>query len=141
MGINRVKAYHYLEFLQAVFFLHLVPKYTENIDRAVAGGKKIYFSDNGLLNIIGKTSEGQRFENAVANQLIHYGKLNYFNKRGKTEIDFILNDQTAIEVKLTGTTVDLLKLEKNSSEINIPTSYIVSKKFIPNERFLSPVFI
>ena len=39
LGINRVKNYNYLEFLEGTFFLRLIPKFTHNIDRSVAGGK------------------------------------------------------------------------------------------------------
>ncbi len=97
LGINRVKVYNYLELLQGVFFIKLVPKFSGSIDRSVAGGKKVYFEDTGLLNIIGKVNAGQLFENAAANQLGHYGDLSFFNKRGESEIDFILNKEMALK--------------------------------------------
>jgi predicted AAA+ superfamily ATPase len=50
LGINRVKIYNYLEFLEGVFFLQLIPKFSKSIDRSIAGGKKVYFSDTGILN-------------------------------------------------------------------------------------------
>jgi len=141
LGINRVKAYHYLEFLQGVFLLNLVPKYSKSIDRSVAGGKKVYFSDTGLLNVIGKTTEGQLFENAVANQLLNFGPLAYYNKRNTTEIDFILDQQIGFEVKQTGTPGDFIKLEKNAKELGLEKYYLVSRKHIDIKGFLSPVFI
>ncbi|MDP2365714.1 MAG: ATP-binding protein, partial [Ignavibacteria bacterium] len=64
LGVNRVKIYNYLELLQGVFFIKLIPKYSKSIDRTVAGGRKVYFSDTGLLNTIGKVNDGQLFENA-----------------------------------------------------------------------------
>jgi uncharacterized protein len=141
LGINRVKMYNYLEFLQGIFFIHLIPKYTKSIDRSVAGGKKVCFSDTGLLNIIGRTTEGQLFENAIANQLLHYGALSYFNKRNTCEIDFILNLETAIEVKKTGTLNDFKKLEKNARDIGIEKYYLVSRKYLDIKGFLSPMMI
>jgi predicted AAA+ superfamily ATPase len=140
LGINRVKAYSYLDFLQGTFFLHLVPKFSKSIDRSVAGGKKVYFADTGLLNVIGKLSEGQIFENAVAGQLSEYGNLTYFNQRNTREIDFILGD-AAFEVKLTGTPSDLQKLKKLATDLHIPESYVISRKYIETKGFLSPVFI
>jgi len=140
MGINRVKMYNYLEFLQGVFFLTLIPKYSRSIDRSVAGGKKVYFADNGLLNIIGKITEGQLFENAVAGQLAEFGNLSYYNQRNTREIDFILGE-TAFEVKLTGTLSDRQKLNKLAEELNFPDSFVISRKFNEAEGFLSPVFI
>jgi predicted AAA+ superfamily ATPase len=141
LGIHRVKAYHYLEFLQGVFFIHLIPKFTKSIDRSVAGGKKIYFSDTGLLNIIGKTNEGQLFENAVANQLLHHGSLAFYNKRNTAEIDFILDQQIAFEVKQTGTPGDITRLEKNSKELDLKQYFLVSRKYLDMKGFLSPVII
>lgn len=141
LGINRVKAYQYVNFLQGVFFIHLVSKYSKSTDRSVAGGKKVYFSDTGLLNIIGKVNEGQLFENAVANQLLNYGPLSFYNKRNSTEIDFILDQQIAIEVKKTGTPSDFSKLQANAKQLGITKSYLVSGKYIDLDGFISPVWI
>lgn len=141
LGINRVKAYQFIDFLQGVFFIHLVPKYSKSNDRSVAGGKKVYFSDTGLLNIIEKVNEGQLFENAVANQLMHYGSLSFYTKRNSTEIDFILDQQMAVEVKKTGTPADIAKLKDNARQLGITTSYLVSGKYLDMDGFISPVGI
>lgn len=141
LGINRVKIYNYLELLQGVFFIKLIPKFSKSIDRTVAGGRKIYFSDTGLLNIIGKVNDGQLFENAVANQLSFYGDLFYYNKRSISEIDFILNKEISFEVKLKSTVNDLKNLEKNTSELGLTEYYLVSKSFSETERTIFPMFI
>lgn len=138
LGINRVKVYNFLELLQGLYFIKLIPKYSKSIDRTVAGGRKVYFTDTGILNYVGKVNEGQLFENAVANQLANYGELTYFNKRNKTEIDFILNDKFALEVKLTVTTNDLNKLERNSKEIEIDKFLLVSKNFVDVQKVIYP---
>ena len=61
LGINRVKVYNYMEFLQGIFFLKLVSKHSKSIDKSVAAGKKVYFSDTGILNLVAKVTEGQLF--------------------------------------------------------------------------------
>lgn len=127
MGINRVKIYSYLEFLEGTFFLRLLPKHTSSIDRSVAGGKKVYFCDTGLLNLAAKVTEGQLFEVAVANQLNQYGQLSFYNKRNTAEIDFILNGASAFEVKQTATATDARKLEKISETLRIKNRYLISK--------------
>ena len=127
LKINRVKLYNYLELLQGVFFLDLIPKYSKSIDRSVAGGKKVYFADTGLINIIGKINDGQLFENAVANQLKEYGAVSYFNRRNKAEIDFILNKEIAFEVKLNGIEKAILKLEKETEKLGLKEFYLISK--------------
>lgn len=141
LGINRVKIYGYLELLQGVFFIKLIPKFSKSIDRTVAGGKKVYFADTGLLNIIGKVNDGQLFENAVANQLSYYGELFYYNKRSISEIDFILNKEIAFEVKLKSSESDLRKLEKNSTELGLKQYHLISKNFSETERTVFPMFV
>jgi len=141
LGINRVKVYDYLEFLQGVFLLKLIPKYSESIDRSVAGGKKVYFSDNGLLNTIGRINEGQIFENSIANQLLNYGELSFYNQRNTSEIDFILNKEIAFEVKLKAVERDLNKLQNICDRINIKKKYLISLNYTDTKETIFPMFI
>lgn len=140
-GINRVKLYDYLEFLQGVFFIKLIPKFSASIDRSVAGGKKVYFADNGILNIIGRVNDGQLFENTVANQLSLYGELSFYNKRNTSEIDFILNKETAFEVKLKTGEKDLSRLQSICSRIGINKSYLISLNYSKTEKTIFPMFL
>lgn len=140
LGINRVKMYQYLEFLSGVFFLITTPRFG-SIDRAVAGGKKIYFPDTGLLNILGKVNEGQLFENAVALQLSAYGTVSFYNKQNKSEIDFILNNEHAFEVKLTAQPADIKKLQGLSQKLNINHFHVISRNYLADQDFLYPVSI
>jgi len=141
LGINRLKIYNYLEFLEGIFFLSLIPKHTANIDRSVAGGKKVYFSDTGILNLITKTSTGQLLETTVANQLMHYGKLVYYNLRNTAEIDFILNNNIALEVKQKAINQDLFKLEKLANKLQIQHHYIISNTPETKEKIIFPWFL
>lgn len=83
LGVSRVKIYSYLEFLEKTFMIRLLSKFSKGIDRSVAGGKKIYFSDTGILNIIGHVNDSQLLENAVVNQLALFGELSFCNKKIK----------------------------------------------------------
>lgn len=141
LGINRVKVYNYLEFLEGTFFLSLIPKFTRSIDRSVAGGKKVYFSDTGILNLICSTSQGQLIETTVANQLKHYGKIAYFNKRNTAEIDFILNDEIALEVKQKAIDADIKKLAKLAQNLDIQKYYIISNTPDSKEHIVFPWFL
>lgn len=138
LGINRVKAYSYLEFLEGTFFLKLLPKFTGSIDRSVAGGKKVFFADTGILNLAAKVSSGQLLEVAVANQLTHYGKLSFYNKRNTAEIDFILNNEIAFEVKQKASPADLVKLQKLASDLNIKQYYTISNTPVELEKVIYP---
>ncbi|EKD67636.1 MAG: hypothetical protein ACD_48C00296G0002 [uncultured bacterium] len=133
--------YRFLEFLQGTFFIRLLPRFTKSVDRAVAGGKKVYFTDNGLLNSIGQVNESQLFENAVVNQLSRYGTVSFYNRRNTAEIDAIVDNKTAFEVKLKGTLKDSSKLSTLSNELDIPSSYVISKSFQEVPGFLSPTVL
>lgn len=137
LGVQRAKVYQYLEFLQATFAIHLLPKFGHGVDRSVAAGKKVYFADTGLLLSLGQVNEAQLLENAVVNQLVHYGELSFYNQRNTAEIDVILNKKVAFEVKLTGTANDYQKLSLLAKKLKLPKYFIVSKKFMDNLGFLS----
>lgn len=141
LRLNRPKIYQYLEFLQGTFIIKLLPKYTKSIDRKIAGGKKIYFNDTGLLNIIGNVNDAQLFENAVVNQLSRYGNLSFYNKRNTAEIDAILDEKISFEIKLNGAVRDYSKLKKISSRLKIEKNYLISKNFIDKKGFISPVVL
>ncbi|KAF0236760.1 MAG: hypothetical protein FD181_2530 [Prolixibacteraceae bacterium] len=141
LGVNRVKIYNYLEFLEGVFFLQLIPKFSRSIDRSIAGGKKVYFADTGILNVIGKVNDGQLFENAVANQIKLYGNLSFYNQRNTAEIDFILNNETAFEVKLTATEKNLIRTKQLAEKIGIKQSFLISRNYCNLENTIFPMFI
>ncbi|MFA6096778.1 MAG: ATP-binding protein [Candidatus Paceibacterota bacterium] len=129
LGVNRVKIYEYLAFLQGTFFIKLIPKYSKSIDRTVAGGRRVYFSDTGILNSIGSVNEGQLFENAVINQLDRFGEIHFYRGKSGSEIDAILDKKIAFEIKTKGTKEYLRDLEKRSEGIGISNSYLVSRDY------------
>ncbi len=139
LGIDRPKLYNFLEFLKGTFLITLLPKFSNSIDRSVAGGRKVYFSDIGLLQTIGNINDGQLLENAVVNQLNFYGDLSFYNKRNTSEIDVILNKEIAFEVKLYGSERDYQKLEYLSKKLKIKKCYVLSKSFNTNNKIISPV--
>lgn len=141
LGINRPKIYQYLEFLQGTFIIRLLPRYAKGIDKSIAGGKKVYFSDTGLLQNIGNVNDSQLFENAVVNQLAQYGEVSFYNKRNTAEIDMILDKKIAFEIKLKGTEKDYGKLKRLSSELGFERKYVVSKNFVPGNGFISPTIL
>ena len=141
LGTHRVKIYQFFEFLQASFFIRLLPKFTHSIDRSVAGGRKIYFTDTGLLNTIGKVNEGQLFETAVGNQLAALGELSFYNRRNTAEIDFILDREIAFEVKLTTTPRDLEQLKKVCLQAGIEKYCLISLNHVTTENTLFPMYI
>jgi predicted AAA+ superfamily ATPase len=130
LGVNRVKIYDYLSFLQGTFFIKLIPKFSKSIDRSIAGGKRVYFSDTGILNSIGEVNEAQVFENAVVNQLGEYGKVSFYREKSGAEIDVILDKKIALEVKTRGTKEYLKDLRKRSESVGIEDYYLISKDYV-----------
>jgi predicted AAA+ superfamily ATPase len=131
-GINRHKVKDYILFLENTFFIRLVPPFVKNPDREIALQKKIYFTDSGILNISGKISSGALFENTVAHQLSLKGKLQYYAKKSGQEIDFILNENKAFEVKETPTQHDLKILKNRAGSINMKEYYLIGKTIPPS---------
>lgn len=139
LHIDRPKLYSFLEFLQGTFMITLLPKFSRSIDRSVAGGRKVYFSDTGLLVSIGRVNDGQLFENAVVNQLAAYGELSFYNKKNTAEIDFILNKEIAFEAKLSGTSRDVQKLQKLATSLGLNTYYVLSKAYSDQAQVVSAI--
>ncbi|MDP2918010.1 MAG: ATP-binding protein [bacterium] len=141
LSTTRATIYSYIAFLQSTYMIDLVPLYSKSIDREVAGAKKIYICDNGLLTQFSRVSSGALLENAVYLNIKQQNKVNYYQKRGGSEIDFILNGKIALEVKEKGSKADYLKLSRSASGINIKEKYIISKSLDPDKGFIPAIEI
>lgn len=109
-GLSRVTVENYMEFFEKTYVICRLPVFTKRPDREIAKAQKLYFCDNGIVNILAQNSSGAQFENAVFNQLRPRGELRYYALKTGREIDFILNKQTALECKETPAQQDLRKL-------------------------------
>ncbi len=138
LGVERKKIYSYLEFLEGTFFLRLIPKFSHSVDRSVAGGKKVYFCDTGLLKMIGNVNDGQLLENGVANQLAPLGDISFYNKRNTMEIDFIYNKEIAFEIKTKASENDIEKTQEISKKLGLSKSFVVSLNYIDHKNVISP---
>lgn len=139
--VDRVKIYRYLEFLQGVFFIKLLPRFSRSIDRSVAGGRKVYFSDNGIMNMVGQVTPGQLLENTLVNQLGEYGSLSYYQKGQAAEIDLVVNKKLAVEVKVTGVTEDVIRLTQLREELGIKEGWVVAQNFRGTAGTLTPTVL
>lgn len=134
LGLNRHKIKDYIHLLEHTYFLHLIEPYSESIDRAIAHQQKVYLADTGLVNQLAKLDSGSVFENAVALQLLRLGNLNYFQRKGGYEIDFILNKTTAIEVKETPAPQDLKRLNDRAFAIGLGETMLIGR-YPPGSEF------
>ena len=133
-GIGRHKIKDYLLFLENTYFIKLVKPFVTNPDREIALQTKLYFTDTGILNTFTNISEGAIFENAIANQLSLKGDIKFYAKRTGQEIDFILNEKIAFEVKETPTPSDLRILNRRAKNINIEKTALIGLN-IPGNGF------
>lgn len=138
LKVSRPTIYEYLAFLEGTYFIHTIKQYSKNNDVTIRGSEKVYLCDSGLLKNISEVNEGALFENNVFQLLKHHGFLNYYQKKGGREIDFIVNKKTAYEVKLTGSKKDLDKLKHLNSKLKLPELYLISKKYCPVKECVYP---
>ena len=127
LGLSRHKLKDYIHLLERTYFLHLVRPFTGSIDRAIAKQPKVYVADTGLARQLAQLNSGALFENAVALQLMRLGKLAYFQLRTGQEIDFIVNEKRAFEVKETPTQKDLNTVRKRAELIGIKSSELIGR--------------
>jgi len=133
LRISRDTVYSYLNFLEATYFISLISPFSRNVDREVSGTKKVYVCDTGILNNFARVSDGVLIENAVYNLLRIYGQVKYYQKRGGSEIDFILfPEKIAFEVKMNGNENDIKKLKRLADNLDIKEHYVVSYRYLNN---------
>ncbi len=129
LSVSRETIYNYLSFLEQTYFITLLPKFSASIDRQAAGSKKLFLCDLGIINVLGKASQGQLFEQSVFQNFRNKYKLTYYNKEGASEIDFIADSSTAFEVKFTVSSQDVSTLKRRSSSLNIKENFVITHQF------------
>jgi predicted AAA+ superfamily ATPase len=88
---------HWLELLERMYLLFVVPPYTKRVARAIQKPPKVFFFDNA--DVVG--DEGARFENLVATHLlkrVHFledrdgfrYELRYVRDKDGREVDFVI---------------------------------------------------
>jgi len=132
LGVNRNKIKEYILLLEHTYLIKTITVFTKGIDKQIAKQPKLYFTDNGLLQICAQLSSGSIFENAVANQLFNLGEVNYYEKNTGSEIDFILDKNTAMEVKETPSDFDLNTLNKRAKPIQMENAFLIGRKIAPS---------
>lgn len=131
-GISRITVQNYVEFLEKTYLIHRVPVLAKNPDREIVKAKKIYFCDNGILNVLDNVSSGVKFENTVFIQLRHKHDLSYYALKNGREIDFILDKDIALEVKESPLESDLNALKQLSDNIKVKSMRLVGRYPVPN---------
>lgn len=110
--VPRTTVYEYFEILKDTLLLHEVPAWQKSRKRKPLVSSKYYFFDVGVASALQgrlvkpETPEfGAAFETWLLHEIIAYrdyvsgGPVNYWRSTSGFEVDFILGDHTAIEVK------------------------------------------
>lgn len=137
LGISRPSVYSWLTFLEQTYFISRINQFSNNADKQLAGAKKVYLCDTGIINIFSQTDRGSVLENAVFNNLRKYGKVQYFQNRHGSEIDFIMPElSTALEVKTTVISQHINKLKRLSENLKLDNYYVISQNFYNDDHVI-----
>ena len=110
--VPRTTVYEYFEILKDTLILHEVPAWTRSTHRKPIVSSKYYFFDIGVtsalqgrLVTVGTPEFGPAFETFVLHELMAHRDytsgepISYWRSTSGFEVDFILGDHTAVEVK------------------------------------------
>jgi predicted AAA+ superfamily ATPase len=130
-GISRPTVTNYISFFEKTYLINTIPIYTKSVDREIVKSRKLYFCDTGLANTLAELSGGAQFENTLFNQLARIGQVQYFALKTGHEIDFILNDNLAIEAKETPVENDLTHLSRMATGAQVSSFKLVGRHQSP----------
>lgn len=131
LGLSRPTVTNYVSFFEKTYLINTVPVYTKSVDREIVKSRKLYFCDTGLANTLAELSSGAQFENTLFNQLAGIGQIQYFALKTGHEIDFILDNNLAIEAKETPLEGDLTRLTHMTTNAQIPNFRLVGRHQSP----------
>jgi len=111
--VKRTTVYEYFEILKDTYLMRELPPYLQGKKRKPIASSKYYFFDIGVVRQLqgreaytpGTTEYGDAFETFIINEFfafsdyIHPLKLSFWRSTSKLEVDLIVNDHSAIEIK------------------------------------------
>lgn len=111
LGVSKTSIDHYLRVMQKSFHIQLIRPFYKNVRKELTKMPKVYFSDLGLRNFFSdnfkpfetREDRGALLENAVFRQLLErydQSEIKFWRTIQKNELDFIVKDHEAIEVKV-----------------------------------------
>jgi uncharacterized protein len=130
-GLSRALIQNYVNLFEGTYLISKIPVLTNNSDREIVKAEKLYFCDSGLLGILSDVGSGAKFENAVYAQLRQRGKVRYYSLKNGREIDFILNENIALETKETPMETDQTNLANISKTAGIKRYRLVGRNLSP----------
>ncbi len=139
--VARTTVYEYFEILKDTLILHELPAWKKTKKRKPFSSSKYYFFDVGVVSALqgrgfrrGTPEFGEAFETYLMHELVSYAdyvsgeSLGYWRSKSGFEVDFILGDHTAVEVKAKNnvSTQDLRSLRALAEESIVKRQICVS---------------
>ena len=110
LGLSHETVQNYLYLLQRAFIIRLCHPFSRNLRKELTKMPKAYFFDHGLRNTLLRTVQpimrhpynGAALENIFFTELLKRGieDIRYWRTQDQAEVDFIVDEQCAFEVKL-----------------------------------------
>jgi predicted AAA+ superfamily ATPase len=110
--VARTTVYEYFDILKDTLILYELPSWRKSKKRKPVASSKYYFFDVGIVSMLqgrkfrpGTPEFGEAFETYLMHELISYSNyvsgenLSYWRSTSGFEVDFIIGDHTAVEVK------------------------------------------
>lgn len=137
LGASRESIKEYINFLEGTYFISLVYPFTKNRDVEIRSTPKVYLCDSGLVSQLSEIDVGHVFENTIFHQLRTQGEINYFQKKSGAEIDFILDKNQALEVKMNASDRDVKRLLLLSQKLSLKNATVISYNYnnLENTKF------
>lgn len=136
VNLSRQTVENYIYLLENTYFIKTIPVYSLNADREIVKARKVYFLDNGIATQFADLSSGSKFENAIFNQLHHFGEVSYYQLKTGQEIDFIIDKKIAFEVKETAHAIDYKKMMNLAKNVKIEKGFVLGKNNTQFESFV-----
>ncbi len=143
VAVNASTVREYYHLLEDTFIGFMLPAWTKSVKRKAISTAKFYYFDIGVKNILAEINTidpnsdlyGNAFEHFIACELRayisyrrKYVSLSYWQSKSGYEVDFVIGDTVAIEVKTSKRTQDkhLKGLKALAEENSIKHYYLIS---------------
>ncbi len=111
--VKRTTIYEYFDILKDTYLIRELPAYLHGKKRKPISSSKYYFFDMGVVRQLqgreaytrGTTEYGDAFETFIINEVFAFSdyvqalKLNFWRSTSNLEVDLIMDDHTAVEIK------------------------------------------
>jgi hypothetical protein len=129
LGISRPSLYRYLSFLEGAHFISVIRPFSLGRTSEIRNMPKVYVCDSGFLGLFSKVDNGCMFQNSIFQSLRRKGKVNYYHRKSGVKIDFIINRESAYDVRINPHESNIRKLNSLTYKLGCNNYRIVSKTY------------